>query len=546
MDDERVWESDPVNAGDVEVKGYWDDKLEGKGIGNQILLRGKERGKGKGKAFVDRTEVAVMVRTGEMMNGIMETFDELNIPYVAEGRSRASPSTPAVKKTRRSQPPSHLAKTLTSDAGRRSLSIFSGCSDGDLVEDVDFAVILEGLGMFPEDVRSLTNAGGALFVNANDVEAGCETSIQAVRFTRRWNKIFKGSQYMEGDVEARQKLLLECLGETNVLNEHEKARQTMLSELCSTIANAPSIQKFVVEAAINVNDLSDGALQHAQNATMKPVSLITMHRAKGNEFDDIYLAGWNEGTFPSPGKDMEEERRLAFVALTRARQHVTISYASRRRAGQTLKPCEPSRFLEEIKRSTDIVAGDGMFKGMHASVTSNWEEMRAEESFIGGKKLEVVEKKVEAEDIVVEKAKVEKVKVEKAKVEKAKVQKVEEEAAVKAAVEFAPKAATKKASFAKLKAEYEAAQKLKAASTVAVATLVEAAEAASPVVVTRKGVQKTLRLLRNKKVSASLAKAEFKSIISGLGVRRGSYKKRALSQCTASELGKFVLTLVEE
>ncbi len=69
----------------------------------------------------------------------------------------------------------------------------------------------------------------------------------------------------------------------------------------------------------------------AKALPMKPVKLLTMHGSKGEEFDEIYLAGWTEGVFPHPSSlssnRLNEERRLAYVALTRARQRVFITYS---------------------------------------------------------------------------------------------------------------------------------------------------------------------------------------------------------------------------
>ena len=84
------------------------------------------------------------------------------------------------------------------------------------------------------------------------------------------------------------------------------------------------------------------------------VSLMTIHAAKGLEFPFVYVVGLEENLFPSimslnSRADLEEERRLFYVALTRAMKHVTISYAESRYRWGNLTPCEPSRFIEEIE-----------------------------------------------------------------------------------------------------------------------------------------------------------------------------------------------------
>jgi DNA helicase-2/ATP-dependent DNA helicase PcrA len=83
------------------------------------------------------------------------------------------------------------------------------------------------------------------------------------------------------------------------------------------------------------------------------VSLMTVHAAKGLEFPYVYVVGLEENLFPSimslnNRADLEEERRLFYVALTRAEKHASISYAESRYRWGNLTPCEPSRFIEEI------------------------------------------------------------------------------------------------------------------------------------------------------------------------------------------------------
>ena len=92
------------------------------------------------------------------------------------------------------------------------------------------------------------------------------------------------------------------------------------------------------------------------------IKLMTVHAAKGLEFDSVYVVGMEEMLFPSAlsvlsREDIEEERRLFYVAVTRARKYLTLSYAlSRYKFGQ-LNYCEPSRFIDEIKQDNIIFYG---------------------------------------------------------------------------------------------------------------------------------------------------------------------------------------------
>lgn len=116
--------------------------------------------------------------------------------------------------------------------------------------------------------------------------------------------------------------------------------------------------------------LSQKRSKSVKTLPMKPVIVSTMHRSKGEEFDDVYLAGWTEGEFPHPdavsSNRVHEERRLAYVALTRARQRVVITHSFMKRVlhygrngmkKYVTSQVEPSRFLYELVPSKRIEDG---------------------------------------------------------------------------------------------------------------------------------------------------------------------------------------------
>jgi len=108
-----------------------------------------------------------------------------------------------------------------------------------------------------------------------------------------------------------------------------------------------SLAVFMQDVALLTNDDKDN------NPDADTVSLMTIHSAKGLEFPHVFVVGLEENLFPSQMSlnsrtDLEEERRLFYVAVTRAESKLTISYATSRFKFGTLISCEPSRFLDEI------------------------------------------------------------------------------------------------------------------------------------------------------------------------------------------------------
>jgi DNA helicase-2/ATP-dependent DNA helicase PcrA len=114
-------------------------------------------------------------------------------------------------------------------------------------------------------------------------------------------------------------------------------------------------------------------------ADEEKVTIMTMHAAKGLEFDNVFLPGWEEGVFPSQRAldegglaSLEEERRLAYVAITRARRKCTILHAANRRIYGQWTSSIPSRFIAELP--DDHVEAETTLSGGASLWRAQWSE----------------------------------------------------------------------------------------------------------------------------------------------------------------------------
>jgi DNA helicase-2/ATP-dependent DNA helicase PcrA len=112
-------------------------------------------------------------------------------------------------------------------------------------------------------------------------------------------------------------------------------------------------------------------MEIAQDESGDRINLMTLHAAKGLEFDTVFLPGWEEGLFPSQRTmdesglaGLEEERRLAYVGLTRAKKRARVSFAANRRVHGSWQSALPSRFIAEIPEAhVEMVADEGFYGG---------------------------------------------------------------------------------------------------------------------------------------------------------------------------------------
>lgn len=157
---------------------------------------------------------------------------------------------------------------------------------------------------------------------------------------------------------AKESGVLKDLHLNKDIGPEEVERYQNLEELLAGIKNftqqAGEENKTLPEFLIDVALLTDADNQ--KDDDFNKVSLMTIHSSKGLEFKHVFLVGLEENLFPSQmtissREDLEEERRLFYVAVTRAEQSCTISYANSRFVFGRLESSEPSRFISEIDRS---------------------------------------------------------------------------------------------------------------------------------------------------------------------------------------------------
>ncbi|MBV5325695.1 MAG: ATP-binding domain-containing protein, partial [Rhodospirillaceae bacterium] len=151
-----------------------------------------------------------------------------------------------------------------------------------------------------------------------------------------------------------------------------------LKELVAALEQYDSLSSFLEHVAL--------VMENDEKAELDRVVIMTLHGAKGLEFDTVFLPGWEEEIFPharalaeTGTQGLEEERRLAYVGITRARKRVLITFAANRRIYNQWKSQLPSRFVEElpeahVERSADrgLYGGGGLEESRAAWNEPGW------------------------------------------------------------------------------------------------------------------------------------------------------------------------------
>ena len=311
----------------VQVRGVWDGEAESRLIADEI-----ERFKLKDRRYRD---IAILVRASFQMRAFEERFVLQAIPYVVVGGPRF------FERAEIRDAHAYLRLVQSEDDDLAFERIVNQPKRG--IGDTTVTKILQ-LGRLNGVSASLAARG---IVGADELPARTRTALSNfLRDMDRWRQL--------AAVNPQPQVLetvLEESGYTDMLRADKgptsQTRLENLKELVQSMGAFDSLQSYLEHVSL-VMDLDRGRGDDA-------VQIMTLHSAKGLEFPLVFLPGWEEGMFPSQRsmdekgeKGLEEERRLAYVGITRAKEEARLSFAANRQVYGRWTSQLPSRFIDEL------------------------------------------------------------------------------------------------------------------------------------------------------------------------------------------------------
>jgi DNA helicase-2/ATP-dependent DNA helicase PcrA len=327
----------------IRLRGIWDGEAEARLVADEIEALQRARH--------PLEEVAILVRAGFQTREFEERFLSLAIPYRVVGGPRfyeRQEIRDAIAYLRLvHQPDDDLAFERIVNRPKRGI--------GEATMQVLHKVARE---------RGMTLAAAAQALAAGEaLKPAARKSLTAfVENLARWRKLHE----TVGHIELAE-TVLDDSGYVAMWKADKSieapGRIENLKELIRALAEFDNLGGFLEHISL--------VMENDEQAGDERVNLMTLHSAKGLEFDSVFLPGWEEGVFPhqraldeSGEAGLEEERRLAYVGLTRARRRVLISFAANRRVYNQWQSAIPSRFIDELPRSeVEIVSDAGLYGG---------------------------------------------------------------------------------------------------------------------------------------------------------------------------------------
>jgi DNA helicase II / ATP-dependent DNA helicase PcrA len=345
-----LW-TEAVQGDKVRVLGVWDGPEEARRVGEEI-----ESARRGGASYDD---VAILVRAQHQTREFEDRFIAIGLPYRIVGgfrfyeRQEIRDALAYLRVV--NQPADDLAFERIVNVPKRGL--------GDkAIAKLHQLARAEGLPLL---------AGAARILDTDELTPQARRALgRLVGDIARWRDM---AAHLPHPELARQ--LLDESGYTAMWQAEKSAeaagRLENLSELVRAMEEYETLGAFLEHVSL--------VMDNEASADQPKVTIMTIHAAKGLEFDTVFLAGWEEGLFPSQRAldeggtaALEEERRLAYVAITRARRRAVVLHAANRRIYGQWTSSIPSRFVaelpgEHIEAETTMTGGESLWR-------ANWSE----------------------------------------------------------------------------------------------------------------------------------------------------------------------------
>lgn len=343
----KTLHTDAEDGEKLRVHGLWDAEEEARMVSDEIeALHSKDH---------KLNEIAILVRASFQMREFEDRFIMAAIPYRVIGGPRF------YERQEIRDAVAYLQVTANPDNDLKFERIINTPRRG--IGNTSVALLAE----------SARGANTSMFraaldlVETDEIKGKARTSLKALiaDFTR-WRGLIDTKSHIE-----LAEMILEESGYTDMWQQDRSpaaaGRLENLKELVGQIEEFDSLAGFLEHVSL--------VMDTEQDQETDKVNLMTLHSAKGLEFDTVFLPGWEEGLFPhqraldESGKaGLEEERRLAYVGITRAKKRSWISFASNRRVHGLWQSAIPSRFVDELPaENVEAEADNGGFGNAGAS-----------------------------------------------------------------------------------------------------------------------------------------------------------------------------------
>jgi len=334
----------------VRLIGHWDGEEEARWIGEEIeaLQRGTRQ---MDKIGLD--DMAILVRASHQMRAFEDRFLTIGLPYRVIGGPR------------------FYERLEIRDA--MAYFRLAVSQDDDLAFERIVNTPKRGLG--DKAVQTIQRTARENGVNLIEgARMVCEGKLLGGKGLKELTLLVQGVDRWHMQVMAEAdthvelaEMILDESGYTgfwqNDKTPEAPGRLENLKELVKALENFENLQGFLEHVSLIMDNETE--------EQGEKVSIMTLHAAKGLEFPAVFLPGWEDGLFPSQRsmdesglKGLEEERRLAYVGITRAEALCTISFAANRRVYGQWQSAMPSRFIDELpEEHVEVLTPPGLYGG---------------------------------------------------------------------------------------------------------------------------------------------------------------------------------------